>query len=165
MFEKFETADEMFSYKLGSALKMEHTVLGMLGKLQQETHRDELRQQLAHHADETRQQISNVERAFATLDEQPDENVDLVIEAIDKEGRANVKRTQDNLVDVMILAGVAATEHHEIAVYEWLITEAKSLGHNDIAGMLQQNLEQEQHTLGEVMRATEKVAQETAATG
>src|SRR4051812_36898643 len=116
MFETFETPKQLFTYKLGSALKMENTVLEMLGKLEEETQRDELRRQFAHHADETRQQIANVERAFEALDEQPERNLDLAIEAIDKEGRANVKRSRGDVVDLTILAGAAATEHHEIAV-------------------------------------------------
>ncbi len=33
MFEKLETPNDVFTYKLGAALKMEHTVLEMLGKL------------------------------------------------------------------------------------------------------------------------------------
>jgi ferritin-like metal-binding protein YciE len=163
MFETFETPKQLFTYKLGSALKMENTVLEMLDKLQEETHRDELRRQFSHHADETRQQIANVERAFEALDEQPERNMDLTIEAIDKEGRANVKRSRGDVVDLTILAGAAATEHHEIAVYEWLVSEAESLGHQDVAGLLRQNLEQEQHTLEEVRRATHELSQETAA--
>lgn len=59
----------------------------------------------------------------------------------------------------MILSGAAETEHHEIAVYEGLITEAEAMGKQDIVRLLQQNLEQEQHTLEEVKRATQELAQ------
>jgi ferritin-like metal-binding protein YciE len=163
MFERFETPNQLFTYKLGSALKMEDTVLAMLGRLHEKTQRDDLRQRLAHHAEETRQQITNVEHAFSAIDEEPDKNMDLVIEAIDKEGLANIKRSEDALVDTVILGGAAETEHHEIAVYEWLIAEAESLGHQEVVRLLQQNLEQEQHMLEEVRRATRSIAHETVA--
>ena len=58
----------------------------------------------------------------------------------------------------MICGGCAETEHHEIAVYENLIVHANAMGHEDIVALLQENLEQEQHTLGEVLKATVKQA-------
>jgi ferritin-like metal-binding protein YciE len=163
MLEKFETPNELFSYKLGCALKMEDTVVNMLDRLQGAAQRDEVREQLRHHQDETRQQIQNIERAFASIGEEPDKNADFVIEAIDKEGLLQVGRTDDRIVDQVILAGAADTEHHELAVYDWLITEAETLGHQEVVSLLRQNREQEQHTLGEVERAARMIAQQTAA--
>jgi ferritin-like metal-binding protein YciE len=63
-------------------------------------------------------------------------------------------------VDAVILAGAAETEHHEIAVYEGLITDAQAMGKDDIVQLLQQNLEQEQHTLEEVKQAAQQLAQQ-----
>jgi ferritin-like metal-binding protein YciE len=60
----------------------------------------------------------------------------------------------------VILAGCAETEHHEIAVYENLIVHANAMGHEDVAGLLQENLDQEQHTLGEVLKASLKNARQ-----
>jgi len=64
----------------------------------------------------------------------------------------------ESLYDSIILAGCAETEHHEIAVYETLIVHATALGHEDIVALFQENLEQEQHTLGEVLKASMKKA-------
>jgi ferritin-like metal-binding protein YciE len=72
-----------------------------------------------------------------------------------------LKLVDDQLKDDVILAGCAKTEHLEIAVYENLIVHANAMGHEDIASLLQENLEQEQHTLGEVLRATIKNAKQT----
>jgi ferritin-like metal-binding protein YciE len=160
MFEKLNTPQELFNYKLGAALKMENTVLEMLGNLEEAAQREELKQQFRHHAEETQQQIQNIEQAFAALGEEPDDSPCPAIEGIDKEGKANIKKADDSMVDAVILSGAAETEHHEIAVYEGLITEAQAMGKQDIVQLLQQNLEQEQHTLDEVKQATEKLAQE-----
>jgi ferritin-like metal-binding protein YciE len=81
-----------------------------------------------------------------------------VLEAIDKEGVLNIKRAGDDVVEALILAGAAETEHHEIAVYEWLISEAEGLGRPEIASLLQANLKQEDQTLDEVRQATRRVA-------
>jgi ferritin-like metal-binding protein YciE len=159
MFERLNTPQELFSYKLGAALKMENTVLEMLGNLEEAAQAGELKQQFSHHADETRQQIRNIEQAFSSLGEEPDDSPCPAIEGLEKEGKANMKKADDSLVDAVILSGAAETEHHEIAVYEGLITEAQAMGKQDVVGLLRQNLEQEQHTLEEVKRATQALAQ------
>ena len=159
MFERLDNPKELFSYKLGAALKMENTVLEMLGDLEDAAQSDQLKQQFSHHADETRQQISNIEQAFSALGHDPDDSPCPAIEGIEKEGKANIKKADDSLVDAVILSGAAETEHHEIAVYEGLITEAEAMGKQDIVQLLQQNLEQEQHTLDEVKQAMHEVAQ------
>jgi ferritin-like metal-binding protein YciE len=156
---KIHQPNELFTHKLGAALTMENTVLEMLGKLQEEAQSSELEQQLRHHATETEQQIQNIHRAFEALGEQVDDSPCPAIEGIEKEGEANLKMADDSLNDAVILAGCAETEHHEIAVYENLIVHANALGHEDIVALLQENLEQEQHTLGEVLKATLKHAQ------
>jgi ferritin-like metal-binding protein YciE len=163
MFEKLEDARGLFEYKLGATLKMENTVLGMLGKLQEAARSPELKQQFAHHARETQQQIRNLEQVFDSLGLAPDENPCPAIEGIEKEGNATIKKADDSIVDAVLLSGAAETEHHEIAVYEGLITLAGALSHDDIVALLQENLEQEQHTLDEVKRATQQLAQRTIA--
>ena len=158
MFEKLNTPDELFSFKLGAALTMENKVLEMLGDLEENATREELKQQFHHHADETRQQIQNIEQAFSALGEEPDDSPCPAIQGLDKEGKANIKKADDSVVDAVILSGAAETEHHEIAVYEGLITEAEAMGKQDIVRLLQENLDQEQHTLEEIKQATQELA-------
>jgi ferritin-like metal-binding protein YciE len=157
-----ETPQDLFAFKLGATLKMENTVLGMLGELEEEAQSDHLKQQFRHHADETRQQIRNLEQAFSAIGVEPTENPSPAIEGLEKEGKDTIKQTDESLVDAVILAGAAATEHHEIAVYEGLITHAGALGHDDVVSLLEENLEIEQHTLEEVKKATAQIAQQTA---
>ncbi|MEA2271215.1 MAG: hypothetical protein QOF29_454 [bacterium] len=162
LLDKIDTPRELFTYKLGAALTMENKVLDMLGDLEAEAHREELKQQFRHHAEETRGQIRNIEEAFDALGEKPDDKPCPAIEGIQKEGKANIKKTDDELVDAVILSGAAETEHHEIAVYEVLITQAEAMDKPAIASLLRQNLEQEQHTLDEVRGHTQRLARETA---
>ena len=164
MFERLNSPHELFHYKLGAALKMENKVLEMLGNLEEAAQSDQLKQQFSHHADETRQQIQNIEKAFSALGEEPDDSPCPAIEGLDKEGKANLKKADDSLIDAIALSAAAETEHHEIAVYEGLITEAEAMGQQDIVQLLQQNLEQEQHTLEEVKQATQELAQRQFAT-
>lgn len=151
---KLETPQELFVHSLGAALTMENTVEEMLGELIDEASDGGLKQQLRRHREETQAQIRNLHRAFDAIGKQADEQPCPAIEGIEKEGQANLKLAADGLKDEVILAGCAETEHHEIAVYETLITHAGAMGHEDVVALLRENLEQEQHTLGEVLKAT-----------
>ena len=158
MFEKLNTPEEIFSFKLGAALSMERTVLDMLGDLQQETNRDEIRQMLATHADETKQHIANIEKSFELLGEEIDDSPCPAMQGIEKEGKATLKKIDDSIIDAGILSGAIETEHHEIAVYEILVTNAKARGASEVAALLQQNLDSELATLEKVKSTAERIA-------
>jgi ferritin-like metal-binding protein YciE len=161
---KIHNPTELFAHKLGAALTMENTVLEMLGKLTEEANAGELKQQLRHHSEETQAQIRNLQQAFRAIGHEPEEQPCPAIEGIEKEGESNLRMVEDSLKDHVILAGCSETEHHEISVYESLITHADAMGHEDVVALLRENLEQEQHTLGEVMKSALKMAQRDAAT-
>jgi ferritin-like metal-binding protein YciE len=163
MFDSLNNPREVFGHKLGSALTMEQDVLEMLGDLEDESQREELKQQFRHHADETRQQIANIEQSFREMGEEPDDSPCPAIKGLEADAKANIKMADESVMDDVILAGAAATEHHEIAVYETLITHAEELGQPQIVQLLQQNLEQEQHTLEEVTRAQRQVVHQAIA--
>lgn len=162
IFDKIDTPAELLTFKLGSALKMENTVLDMLGKLEQEAKRPALKDQLRLHADQTRGQIENIEQAFASLGAKVDDKPALPADALEMESRTTLKLADERLVDEVILAGAAETEHHEIAVYESLIMLADSLGKQEVVSRLRENLQQEQHTLEQVNMAMQEVTRETA---
>jgi ferritin-like metal-binding protein YciE len=157
MFDKLNNQRELFGHKLGSALTMEQDVLDMLGNLEEEAQRSELKQQFRHHAGETRQQIDNIEQVFRALGEEPDDSPCLVTKALDKQAKTDIKMADDELVDAVILSGAAETEHHEIAVYESLLAEAEEFQNEEINRLLRQNLEIEQHTLEEVKQQQRQV--------
>jgi ferritin-like metal-binding protein YciE len=163
--KKLENPKELFVHSLGATLTMENTVEQMLGKLVEKANSSELKKQLRHHREETQAQIRNLHQVFQSLGMQPQTNPCPAIEGIEKEGEANLKMADESLHDDVILAGCGETEHHEIAVYETLILHANALGHEDIVPLLQENLEQEQHTLGEVLKATMKNTKSTKRSG
>jgi ferritin-like metal-binding protein YciE len=163
VFERLNTPEELYNFKLGAALKMEHTVLEMLDDNAEAANDPKLASLFRHHQDETREQIANLEKAFAALGWEVDDSPCPAIEAIEKEAKATVKKADDAVVDDavvddVLLSGAAETEHHEIAVYEGLIIHAHAMGKGDVVELLKQNLEQERHTLAEVQEATEKAA-------
>ena len=160
MFEKLTTAEEIYSFKLGAALTMEQTVLDMLADLEKHAQRDEVKHLFADHAEETRQHVANIQRAFELLGEDPEPQPCPAIDGLKKEGEATVKKTDDRVVDAVLLAGAAETEHHEIAVYETLITNAEARGAPDVARLLQENIAQEKVALEKVQTIAKRLSRE-----
>ena len=165
MFERLNTPEEIFSFKLGSALTMEQKLVEVLEELEEHANRDEVKRALREHREETRQHVTNIEQCFNLLGEEVDDSPCPVVEAMAKDGNATLKKTDDSLVDAVILAAATESEHYEIAVYKTLITNAETRGASEVAALLRQNLEQEKHAL-ETARSTMKtIAQQGVAVG
>ena len=158
---KLDTPQKLFTQKLGAALTMEHTVLKMLGELEKKARDEDVKSRFRDHAAETEEQIANLGRAFAALDQEPDKKPCPAIKALHVEGKAEISLAHGELVDDVVLGAASETEHHEIAVYEELVTFAEAMGRDDVAALLRANLEQEQHTLELVRQAAERIAEET----
>ena len=157
-----ESPKELFTQRLGATYTMEQKILDMLENLEQEAQSSDLKQQLRHHRQETEQQVRNIEQAFRALGTDPETAPCPVVEGLEKEGKQNLKQVTDELKDSVILGGAAETEHHEIAVYRGLITKAEAMGEQDVVALLQENLEQEEHTRDEVEKAAEQEAKRLA---
>ncbi len=161
---KIDTPKDLYVHKLGAALTMEKTILEMLPQLEEHANDPQLKQSLRQHHDETQRHVANLERAFQALGADVDDSPCPAIEGLEKEGQANLKMVDDSLNDQVIIGGVTETEHHEIAVYESLITKAEAMGEQDIVALLQENLESEEATLQKAKQMTQQLAQRAAQT-
>jgi ferritin-like metal-binding protein YciE len=155
---------QLFVHKLGTLLKTEKTILQLLPKMAKETTDHELSARFEHHRKETEQQVKNLERVFDALGRKPQTKPAPVIDGMKTEHNEFVQKQkpEPHILDAFLAGAAAATEHHEIAAYEGLITMANAMRQEDIVALLQENLEQEQHTLEEAKAATQKLAQRNA---
>jgi ferritin-like metal-binding protein YciE len=165
MFEHLNTPEEVFHFKLGAALKMENEIIDMLAELDEHAKRDELKQAIRKHSEETRRHVANIEQAFKLLGQEVDDSPCPAIEGLKSEGKANLKKADDSLADVVILSGIVETEHHEIGVYENLIAAAEARGAADVATLLRENLQSEQRTLEDAKHTSQEVLREGAPVG
>jgi ferritin-like metal-binding protein YciE len=153
---------QLFEHELGMALGAERKVLATLKKLEHNAQREELKEQFHHHREETEGQIQNLEQAMQAMGVEGGHESDAA-GGIATEGEKLLEKVDDELIDAVLLGAAAKTEHVEIAMYEGLITKAEAMGADDVVSLLQENLEQEQHTLEEVKQASQKLSQELAA--
>ncbi|MBB4662207.1 ferritin-like domain-containing protein [Conexibacter arvalis] len=150
MFEHLNTPEEAYNYKLGATLKMENKVLDILDDNIEHAQDERVKALFRHHQDETRRHVANIEQAFRLMGWEIDDSPCPAIEGLEKEAKANVRKSDDALVDSVLLQGAVEVEHHEIGVYENLILNARAMGREDVAALLRQNIDEEMHTLEEV---------------
>lgn len=164
MFEHFRTPAEIFFYRLGSALTMEHDSLEILGDMEKAAMRSDVVDLFRDHADETRQQIGNLEQCFAILGEAVRRTPSPTTKGLAKEIKSSTDKTDHSLVDAVVLAGALEMEHYETAVYETLITYAKATDALDVVNLLAQNLEQEKAAIEKLKAAADVIARADAET-
>ena len=153
---------KLFQHELGMALGAEKKVLTTLRKLEKRAQRDQLKQQFHHHLEETQGQIKNLEQALQAVGTRVSAHDADSANGIAAEGEKMMEKVGDELIDSVLLDAAAKTEHVEIAMYEGLITKASAMGAEDVVALLEENLEQEKHTLEEVKKASETLSRELA---
>jgi ferritin-like metal-binding protein YciE len=105
----------------------------------------ELKEAFASHLLETHGHVERLEEVFELLGEKPQAKKCDAMDGIIKEGESIVEETKDGTStrDVgLILAGQKA-EHYEISTYGGLAQLARNLGHDDIAEILKETLNEE----------------------
>jgi ferritin-like metal-binding protein YciE len=134
----------------------------MLKTMEQKAQSSELKDGFARHREETEGQIRNLEQALESIGGPSTAHQDPVADGIAQHAEQMLGKVDDTLVDAVLAGGAAETEHHEIAVYEGLITMAEAMGADDVVALLQENLDQEQRTLSEIESATQRLSQQLA---
>jgi len=129
----------------------EKTIERTLPKMAKEANDADLSEGLERHVDETRQHVSNLEEVFRLLGEKPRAAKSAAIEGLTLEHKGFASDAADDVhpevLDLVALGSATATEHHEIASYEGLISLARGVGETEIVPFLERNLEQERKML------------------
>ncbi len=110
------------------------------------------------HLEESRSHVTNLEEVFGLLGWEVDDSPCPAIDGLQAEGKANAKKTDNSLVDSVLLQGAVEVEHHEIGVYENLIINARAMGRDDVVAVLRRNLDSEEHALGEAKTLQAQIA-------
>lgn len=152
-----ETPRDLFIHELSDAMSAEHIMMKMMGEMVQETENPEAKKAITDHQRETEQQIANLEKIFEILGEQPEETTCHAAEGLQKEHDAlKEEKPTGDVKELGLLAAANKSEHYEIATYLSLRQMAQDLGENEIADLLNENLQQEK----EMSRSVQSMAAE-----
>ena len=146
--ETIDTPLALFVHELSDIRSAETIILTMLDEAIEAVSNTQLKAGLKAHRTQTEGHLKNVDQVCALIGEKPEPIECKGAKGLHEEAQDAVKeKPAPEILDSMIASGAMKTEHYEIVSYEGLVDQAKSLGQNDAAKLLQANLKEEKETL------------------
>jgi ferritin-like metal-binding protein YciE len=164
--EHDEKLEAFFHDEIKDIYWAEQKMVKTLPKLARAATSDELRKAFESHLEETKGQVTRLEQVFHILGHKPEAKKCDAMEGITEEGAGIIDDTEEGTAtrDVaLVLAGQKA-EHYEIATYSGLAKIARTLGHQDIAQLLETTLAEEKKANETLGNFDEKKANQGAIT-
>jgi ferritin-like metal-binding protein YciE len=118
-----------------------------LPKMAKAATRPELKQAFEKHLDQTEEHVSRLEQVFDLLGARAKAKTCYAMKGLVEEGSEAIKEdATDSVRDAALIAAAQRVEHYEIAGYGTVRSFAESLGHREVASILQQTLREESDT-------------------
>lgn len=135
---------ELFMDELKDIYWAEKKLTKSIPKMVKAACNEELITALQEHLQETTEQVERLDKVFELLGEAPKGIKCEGMEGIVTEGEDMMSELQDSpALDAAIIAAAQKVEHYEIASYGTLKTYATQLGHDEVAEILEEILEEE----------------------
>ena len=160
---RVRSARELLLDDLKRLLTVETTLAKViLPKLLQEVQDDELRSALQQHHEETKQHVENVKKAFEEFGEDASGKDAPALDGLKEEHDSRIANVAPELRDSFDAGSAIGTEHYEIAIYSTALLLAQSVGLQNVANFLRNNLDQEFVALKKLETISERLAQSRA---
>jgi len=139
---------EFFVDELKDIYWAEKHLVKALPKMKKAATSPELAAAFDKHTGETEKHIATLEKAFGLLDEKPATKKCDAMAGILEEANGLIEETDKGTMirDAGLILAAQKVEHYEIATYGGLRTLAAAMGHDDVAELLQQTLDNEKAT-------------------
>ena len=125
----------------------EKQLVKALPKMAKASKSDKLRQAIEHHLEETKGQVDRLEQVFDKLDARTRGKRCEAMEGLVEEAQEVMEEiTTPEVLDAAMIAAAQKVEHYEIASYGSARALAEALGHNEVARLLEQTLDEEKQT-------------------
>ncbi|HEX2394955.1 MAG TPA: ferritin-like domain-containing protein [Bacteroidales bacterium] len=123
----------------------ENKLLKAIPKMQQEATTVQLEKTLGEHLEITREQILRLDQIFDKLGVKASGKKCEGMQGLIEEGEDIIDETEEGSVtrDVGIIVSAQKIDHYEIAAYGGLAQLARTMGHDDVAELLDQTLQEE----------------------
>ena len=139
------TLYKAFIDELRDSYDAEKQLTKALPKLAKAASAAPLRDAFETHLQETEGQIARLEKVFAILDEKVRGKHCDGIAGIIEEGKSVMEEDFDDAtMDACLIAAGQRAEHYEMAAYGTLVAWARALGHDEVAELLQETLDEEE---------------------
>lgn len=157
------TLEDALIEELKDILHAEKQLLRALPKMAKQAQNEKLRKAFEDHKKETEGQVDRLEQVFEMLDRAPRAKKCEAMEGLIEEGKELMEEdAEPEVMDAMLIAAAQKVEHYEIASYGTVRAWAQQLGHDKIAKLLQQTLDEEAATDEKLTKLAEQVVNQQA---
>jgi ferritin-like metal-binding protein YciE len=141
---KQRTLQDVLIDELKDLYSAENQIIKALPKMAKAATNEELRQAFEEHLEETRGQVERLEQAFEMLGSKARSKKCEGVEGIIEEGKDLMEmELEPSVLDAALIGAAQKVEHYEMASYGSVRTWAKHLGHDNVAQLMQETLDEE----------------------
>lgn len=141
---KLKTLDALLVDMLKDLYSAESQLVKALPKMAKAAQAEDLKNAFTAHLEETRGQVARLDTIFEQLEVSPRGKKCKAMEGLIEEGKELIEEdAEPSVKDAGLIGAAQKVEHYEIAGYGTARTIAELLGHNDIAKLLQETLDEE----------------------
>jgi len=144
---KLNTLEDLLHHELKDLYSAENQLVKALPKLAKAATNDELKSGFEEHLEQTKGHVERLEQIAQKLGIKLTGHKCKAMEGLVEEGAELISEDAEaNVRDAGLIGAAQRVEHYEIAGYGTARTLANQLGHEDIAELLDQTLEEERET-------------------
>jgi ferritin-like metal-binding protein YciE len=138
------TFHDAFLDELKDSYDAEKQLTKALPKLAKAATSAELRDAFESHLEETRGHVERLEQVFELLEEKArGKHCDGIAGIIEEGSSVMGEGFDETTMDACLIASGQRAEHYEIAAYGTLVAWAKTMGHDEVAVLLEETLNEE----------------------
>jgi ferritin-like metal-binding protein YciE len=142
-----KSVQDLFVQELRDIYHAERQITKALPRMVKAASTPELKQAFELHLEQTRGQIDRLDQVFEQLDLPKRAKKCEAMEGLLEEARSTMEEIEDEgVLDVGMIIGAQKVEHYEIAGYGSLVALARQLGHENVASLLAETLDEEKET-------------------
>lgn len=157
-----DTFHGLFIEELKDIYNAENQLTKALPKMAKAAVNERLKDGFTQHLEETKGHVERLEQAFKLLGEPVKGKTCKAMKGLIEEGEEAIQESDAGLVrDAQLIGAAQRVEHYEIAAYGTAVAMAKLMGHDDVAALLDETLQEEGATdkkLTDVSKEVNKAA-------
>ena len=139
-----KTMNDLMLHFLQDIYYAEKLGIRSMAKLAKAVDNPELRDAILAHREQSQGQIERLDQVFEHMDKKPRGKTCAAMDGLVEEGAEAMEEADKGpVLDAALIACGQAIEHYEIARYGAMVAWAKGMGQEEIAGLLQQTLDEE----------------------
>lgn len=161
---KLNTLADLLLHELKDLYSAENQLVKALPKMAKAATNEELQAGFEEHLEQTKGHVERLDKIAAILDKKLTGHKCKAMEGLVEEGSELISEdAEDHVRDAGLIGAAQRVEHYEMAGYGTAISLARLLGHDDIADILEETLQEEKDTDAKLTELAESAINAEAA--